>query len=73
MGSEDCPGGGSGKKRNKTPANAGDIIDVDSTPDSGRLPGGGHGNPLQYFCPEHPVDRGACWVTVHGVSKSWHD
>ena len=69
MGSEDCPGGGSGKKRNKTPANAGDIRDVDSTPDSGRLPGGGHGNPLQYSCLENPMDRGAWWAMVHRVTE----
>ena len=31
--------------------------------------GGGHGNPLQYSCLESPVDRGAWWATVHGVSK----
>ena len=37
----------------------------------GRVPGGGHGNPHQYFClGENPMDRGAWWVTVHGVEKS---
>ena len=41
------------------PANAGDIGDVDSIPGLGRLPGGGHGNPLQYSCLENPIDRGA--------------
>ena len=41
-----------------------------SIPGSGRSPGGGHGNPLQYSCPENPVDRGACWAAVHGVAKS---
>ena len=35
------------------PANAGDIRDVGSIPGSGRSPGGGHGNPLQYFCLEN--------------------
>ena len=30
-----------------------------------------HGNPLQYSCPENPMDRGAWWATVHGVTKSW--
>ena len=30
----------------------------------------GHGNPLQYSCLENPVDRGAWWATVHGVTKS---
>ena len=33
-------------------------------------PGEGNGHPLQYFYWENPVDRGACWVTVHGVTKS---
>ena len=33
-------------------------------------PGGGHGNPLQYFCLGNAMDRGAWWATVHGVTKS---
>ena len=41
------------------PANAGDIKDKGSIPGSERSPGGGHGNPLQYSCPENPMDRGA--------------
>ena len=36
----------------------------------GRFFGGGHGNPLQYSCLEDPMDRGAWWATVHGVTKS---
>ena len=40
------------------PRNAGDIRDVGSVPGSGRSPGGGHGNPLQYSCLENPMDRG---------------
>ena len=36
----------------------------------GRSPGGGHGNPLQYSYLENPMDRGAWWATVHGVTKS---
>ena len=39
-------------------------------PGSGRSPGEGNGNPLQYSCLENPMDRGACWATVHGVTKS---
>ena len=39
------------------PANAGDVRDVGSIPGLGRSPGKGHGNPLQYFCLENPVDR----------------
>ena len=42
-----------------------------SIPGLGRFPGGGHGNPLQqYSCLENPRDRGAWWLTVHGVTKS---
>ena len=37
----------------------------------GRSPGGGHGNPVQYSCLENPMNRGAWWVTVHRVTKSW--
>ena len=50
------------------PANAGD---TGSIPGLGRPPGGGNGNPLQYSCLENPMDRGAWWATVHGVSRSW--
>ena len=53
------------------PANSGDIRDVDLIPESGRYPGGEHGNPLQFSCLENPMDRGAWWATVHGISKSW--
>ena len=52
-------------------ASAGDKGDSGSIPGLGRSPGGGHGNPLQYSCPENPMDGGAWWVTVHGVAKSW--
>ena len=38
-------------------------------PGSGRFPGEGHGNPLQYSCLENSMDRAAWWVTVHGVAK----
>ena len=44
-------------------ANAGDIRDTDMIPGSGRSPGGGHGNPLQYSCLENPFDRGA-WQAI---------
>ena len=43
----------------KLPANAGDTRDMGSIPESGRSPGGGHGNPLQYPYLENPMDRGA--------------
>ena len=51
-------------------ANAGDIRVMGLIPGSGRSPGGGHDNPLQYFCLENPMDRGAWWATVHKVAKS---
>ena len=51
--------------------NAGAAGDVGSIPGSGRSPGGGQGNPLQYSCLENPMDRGAWRATVHGVMKSW--
>ena len=41
-----------------------------SIPGSGRFPGKGNGNPLQYSCLENPVDRGAWWTIAHGVTKS---
>ena len=44
--------------------------DPSSIPGSGRAPGEGNGNPLQYSCLENPVDGGACWATVHRVEKS---
>ena len=53
------------------PANAANAGDVGSIPGSGRSPGGGHGNPLQYSCLENPMNRGACQATVHGVTKNW--
>ena len=52
-------------------ANAGDIIiDLGLIPESGRTPGEGHGNPLQYSCLENSMDRGAGWATVHRVAKN---
>ena len=53
------------------PANAGDIRDKGLILGSGRSPGGGHGNPLQYSCLENPMGRGAWQSTVHRVTKSW--
>ena len=53
------------------PTIAGDIRDSGSILESGRSPGGGHGNPLQYSCLENPMDRGAWRATVHGVTKGW--
>ena len=49
------------------PANAADAVSI---PGSGRAPGGGNANPLQYSCLENPTDRGAWGATVHGVTRS---
>ena len=46
--------------------------DLGSIPWSGRSPGEGNGNPLQYSCLENPMDRGAWWATVHGVTRVGH-
>ena len=54
------PGGPYGKE---SACNAGNL---GSIPGSGRSLGEGNGNPLQYFCLENFMDRGAWWATVHG-------
>ena len=51
-------------------ASARNAGDLDSIPGSGRSPGEGNGNPLQYSCLENPMDGGAWWAIVHGVAKS---
>ena len=51
------------------PASGGDARDMGSIPESGRSPGEGNGNPLQCSCLGNPMDRGAWWATVHGVTK----
>ena len=60
---EDLPGGSDGKA---SVYNAGD---PGSIPGSGRSPGKGNGNPLQYYCLENPMDRRAWQATVHGGRK----
>ena len=52
------------------PANAGDAKDSGLMPGSGKSPGGGNGNPLQYTYLENSMDRRTLWATVHGVTKS---
>ena len=59
-----CFPGGSASK--ESASNAGD---VGSSPGLGRSPGDGNGNPLQYSYLENPMDRGAWWATVQGVTK----
>ena len=46
--------------------------DTGSIPGSGRYPGEGNGNPLQYSCLENPMERGAWWATVH-KQRGGHD
>ena len=58
------PGGSEAKAH---ACNAGDL---GSIPGLGRFLGEGNGNPLQYSCLEKPMDGGAWWATVHGVTKS---
>ena len=57
------PGGSDGEE------SAGNAGDLGSVPGSGRCPGEGNGNPLQYSCLENSMDRGAWLVTVCGVKK----
>ena len=52
------------------PANAGDARDAGSIPGTGRSPGVGNGNPLQYSCLENPMNRGAWQVTAYSVTES---
>ena len=58
------PGGSDGEESACNPE------DLGLSPGLGRSPGEGYGNPLQYPCLENPMDRGARWATVHGVSES---
>ena len=51
-------------------ASAGDKGDSSLIPGSGRSPGVGNGNPVQYSCLKNSMDRGAWWVTVHGLTKN---
>ena len=52
------------------PSNAEEAGDDGLIPESGRSPGGGNGNPLQYSCLENRVAQGAWWATFHGISES---
>ena len=62
------PGGRWERMAKNLPDNAGDIRDVGLIPGSGRSPGEGNGNPLQYSCLENPVDRGASSWVAHKES-----
>ena len=63
----EIPGGSAVKD---TPANVGDSRDMGSIPGSGRSSGEENCNPVQYLCLENPMERGAWWVAIHGVTKS---
>ena len=54
-------------------ASACNVGGLGSVPGSGRSPGEGNGNPLQYSCLENPMDRGALWATVHMSQRVRHD
>ena len=54
------------RKEENLPAIVGDLGLI---PGSGRSPGGGKGNPLEYTCLENPMDGGDWWATVHGVAE----
>ena len=56
------------KRKRKKPACS--ARDLGLIPGSGKSPGEGKGYPLQYSCLENPMDRGAWWATVHGITKS---
>ena len=56
----------SGSEVKASARNAGDLSSI---PGLGRSSGEGNGNPLQYSCLENPMDGGAWWVTVHGVTE----
>ena len=51
------------------PANADDLKDAGSIPESGRSPEEGNSNPLQYSCLENPMERESWWAAIHGVTK----
>ena len=65
--SKGFPGGSAVKN---PPGNAGDM---GSNTGSGRSPREGNGNPLQYSCLENPMDKGAWWATVHGITTVGHN
>ena len=54
-----------------SPANVGDVGNMELIPVLGRSPGEGNGNPLQYSCLENPMHRGVWWATVHRITQSW--
>ena len=64
------PSWGSGKNELANAGDTEDLGDLASIPGSGRFPGRGNGNPLQYSCLENPMNRGAWRAAVHGVAKS---
>jgi len=62
-----APGFSGGSDGEESTCNAGDPGSISG---SGRSPGEGNGNPLQYSLLENPMDKGAWWATVHGVANT---
>ena len=60
----DLPGGSVVKNPSASAGDASSVLGL------GRSPGDGNGNPLQYPCLGHPIDRGSWWATVDGLQKS---
>ena len=54
-------------------ANVGDVGDAGSTPGLGKIPGGGNGNPLQYFCLGNSMDKGAWQLQSTGLQRVGHN
>ena len=54
-----------------TPADTGDAGNTGLIPESGRSPGVGNGNPLQYSCLDNSMERGTWWAVFQGVTKNW--
>ena len=64
------PGASDAKESTCNVGDQGSMVQMGSIPGSGKSPGEGNGNPLQYSCLEDPMDRGAWQAAIHGVSKS---
>ena len=65
LAAEVFPGGSNSKEFACNTGDPGSVLGLRKSP------GEGNGNPLQYSCLGNPMDRGACWATVHGVAESW--
>ena len=66
-------GNSGGSVAKNPPANVGDVGDAGSTPGLGKIPGGGNGNPLQYFCLGNSMDKGAWQLQSMGLQRVGHN